>query len=60
MDEIINKLDEAYKRLQTLEIQPTQKNMEKLLQSLYDLKEAARMITEAKTDEQDRPAADPG
>lgn len=60
MDEIINKLDEAYKRLQTLEIQPTQKNMEKLLQSLYDLKEAARMITEAGTDEQNRPAADPG
>ena len=60
MDEIINKLNEAYTRLQTLDIQPTQKNMEKLLQCLYDLKEAARMITEAEKDGKDGQAAGPG
>lgn len=60
MDDIINKLNEAYTRLQTLDIQPTQKNLEKLLQCLYDLKEAARMITEAEKDEKHGQAADPG
>ena len=33
------KIEICFKRLQTLEIQPTQSNMEKLLQTLYDLKE---------------------
>ena len=33
------KLDRCYKRLQELDILPTKSNMEKLLQTLYDLKE---------------------
>ena len=37
--EIREKLDKDYKVLQTLDIQPTVNNMERLLQSLYDLKE---------------------
>ncbi len=39
MDEIRVKIDTVYKRLQTLDIMPTLKNMEKLLQTLYDLKD---------------------
>ena len=33
------KLGAAYERLQTLDITPTLSNMEKLIQSLYDLKD---------------------
>lgn len=32
------KLKEVYRRLQTLDLKPTQHNMETLLQCLYDLK----------------------
>ena len=33
------KLEACFNRLQTLEIQPTLANMEKLVQTLYDLKD---------------------
>lgn len=33
------KIDACYRRLQTLDIMPTRANMEKLLQTLYDLRE---------------------
>lgn len=33
------KLEACFNRLQTLEIQPTLANMEKLVQTLYDLRE---------------------
>lgn len=33
------KLEACFDRLQTLEIQPTLANMEKLVQTLYDLRE---------------------
>lgn len=33
------KLEAAFDRLQTLEIKPTLDNMEKLVQTLYDLRE---------------------
>ena len=61
-EKIINKLNEVYERIQTLDIQPTQRNMEKMLQCLYDLKEAAKMINgEADEIETDtRTPADPG
>lgn len=61
-DETINKLNEVYERIQTLDIQPTQRNMEKMLQCLYDLREAARMINgEAEENGTDtRTPADPG
>lgn len=60
-EKITNKLNEVYERIQTLDIQPTQRNMEKLLQCLYDLKEAARMINgEAEENGETRTPADPG
>lgn len=61
-EQTINKLNEVYERIQTLNIQPTQTNMEKMLQCLYDLREAARMINgEAEKNEPDtRTPADPG
>ena len=36
---MLEKLESCFKRLQTLDIQPTLDNMEKLLQTLYDLRE---------------------
>ena len=33
------KIEACFNRLQTLQIQPTKTNMEKLLQTLYELKE---------------------
>ena len=37
MDEILVMLDNVYKRLQTLSITTTKGNLERLIQSLYDL-----------------------
>lgn len=34
---MLEKLEQCFKRLQSLDIQPTKNNMEKLLQTLYDL-----------------------
>lgn len=36
---MLEKIDACFKRLQTLDITPTLKNMETLLQTLYDLRE---------------------
>lgn len=48
------KLNEVYKRLQTLNLLPTQHNLETLLQCLYDLKSVHDELTakEAGTDGQ--------
>lgn len=39
MEGILEKLNTVYERLQTLDIQPTKRNMEKLLQCLYDMQD---------------------
>ena len=39
MEEALNKLEVCFERLQSLDIQPTLTNMEKLVQTLYDLRE---------------------
>ena len=54
-----NKLNDVYERLQTLDIMPTKGNLEKLLQSLYDLRDIYNELerTEANNGGQ---AADPG
>ena len=39
IEEMKSKLDGAYNRLQTLDIVPSIFNMEKLVQSLYDLRD---------------------
>ena len=48
------KLKEVYRRLQTLQMAPTQHNMETLLQCLYDLKSVYSELEakEAETDGQ--------
>ena len=40
------KIARCFERLQTLDIKPTKDNMEKLLQSLYDLQEVYEKIGE--------------
>ena len=45
------KLEACFDRLQTLNIQPTQSNMEKLLQTLYDLKEVYEKLKEGENHE---------
>lgn len=51
------KIEACFKRLQTLSIQPTRDNMEKLLQTLYDLEEVYNKLKEDEGD--GRTAADP-
>ena len=51
------KIEAAYNRLQQLEIQPTLPNMEKLLQSLYDLREVYQELERMEAD--GRAEADP-
>lgn len=41
-----DKIASCFERLQTLDIKPTKDNMEKLLQSLYDLQEVYEKIGE--------------
>ena len=55
MGEATEKLEAAFARLQSLEITPTVTNMEKLLQSLYDIRKAYEIIKE---DENGRSQAD--
>ena len=43
---MLKKLEESFERLQTLEIKPTVDNMEKLLQTLYDLREVYQKLKE--------------
>ena len=51
------KLAGCYERLQTIDIQPTKNNMEKLLQTLYDLEEIYQNIEE-RTEENGGASAD--
>ena len=54
------KLEAVYKRLQTLNILPTKENMEKLLQSLYDIREVYNKLMEGKANGgHNGPEADP-
>ena len=57
MDELKGKILGAFERLQTLDIVPTVTNMEKLLQSLYDLREVYQEMERRETN---GPEADPG
>lgn len=50
-------IENCYNRLQTLDIQPTKGNIEKLLQTLYDLEEVYNKLKERK-EEDGRSAAD--
>ena len=58
MDEIRVKIGTDYERLQTLDIMPTRKNMEILLQTLYDLKDVYNKMEEEEQNA-DRQKADP-
>lgn len=54
------KLSACYDRLQTLDITPTLDNMEKLVQTLYDIREVYQEITEKEEKDNGRgTAADP-
>lgn len=44
MEEIKEKLNVCFERLQTLDIAPTLQNMEKLVQTLYDLRDVYNAI----------------
>ena len=44
------KLEAIFERLQSLDIKATTANMEKLLQTLYDLQEIYRKLTEGGTE----------
>lgn len=54
-----DKLNEVYERLQTLDIMPTKANMEKLLQSLYDLRDIYNELERMEANNGGK-AADPG
>ena len=57
---IFDLLERCFKRLQTLSILPTKGNMEILLQTLYDIQEANRMLKEEEANGgHDGPEADP-
>lgn len=58
MDEKRVKIGTAYERLQTLDIMPTRKNMEIMLQTLYDLKDVYNKMEEEEQNA-DRQKADP-
>lgn len=45
-----DKVNEIYTRLQTLDITPTLNNMEKLLQTLYDLRDIYNEIEQKEKD----------
>lgn len=49
------KIEAIYKRLQTLDISPTKANMEKMIQTLYDLEDIYKELR----DEDGRTEADP-
>jgi len=57
---MLEKLEACYERLQGLDIRPTVSNMEKLLQSLYDIREVYQELERmeadgrAKTDPKER------
>ena len=57
MKEMLEKINACYERLQTLGITPTLDNMEKLLQTLYDLRDVYNEI-ERKGNEDGRKTVD--
>ena len=60
MKEILEKLSASFERLQGLKIQPTVTNMESLLQSLYDIREAYDKIKEMEVKEDERQIPEDG
>lgn len=54
---MLEKLSSCFDRLQTLEIKPTLSNMEKLTQTLYDLRDIYNEIKKGSADS-DRAAVD--
>ena len=57
MKEVLEKLNACFERLQTLDINPTLNNMEKLVQTLYDLRDVYNEI-EQKGNEDGRQTVD--
>ena len=47
---MLDKLESCFERLQTLDIKPTLDNMEKLLKTLYDLREIYNQLKEGADD----------
>ncbi|MBR2209888.1 MAG: hypothetical protein IJ896_00205 [Fibrobacter sp.] len=47
---MLEKLESCFDRLQTLDIKPTLDNMEKLVQTLYDLREIYNELKEGADD----------
>ena len=47
---MLDKLESCFERLQTLDIKPTLDNMEKLLKTLYDLREIYNKLKEGADD----------
>lgn len=58
MNDILQKLDNSFDRLQNLQIKPTQQNMEILLQTLYDLRDIYNELKQ-KGEDDGRQAVDP-
>lgn len=56
-DNMKEKLKDCFERLQRLDIAPTLKNMEALVQTLYDLRDVYQELERMEND--DRAAADP-
>ena len=50
MKEVLEKINACFERLQTLGITPTVNNMEKLLQTLYDLRDIYNEIEQGEKD----------
>lgn len=57
MNEVLEKINACFERLQTLDITPTLNNMEKLVQTLYDLRDVYNEI-EQKGNEDGRQTVD--
>ena len=57
MKEVLEKVNACFERLQTLDITPTLNNMEKLVQTLYDLRDVYNEI-EQKGNEDGRQTVD--
>lgn len=53
------KIEACFERLQSLEIQPTLSNMEKLVQTLYDLRDVYKQMEQEEERNADRQTADP-
>ena len=53
------KIEQCFERLQRLDIPPTKENMEKLLATLYDLRDVYNELTKGGGQDGGGPAADP-